>query len=182
MRAMHLEFPDDPACDTLDRQYMLGDALLVAPVFQPDGAVDYYLPHGRWVHALDGRTIDGGRWLRETYDFKSLPLWVRQNTLVPVGPPDVLDCDHLAEAHFELHHLGDGATATATVHCPSLEDSAELSVRRTEDRLEVTASRPGMRLLLFGVESVQHSEGVATEPHAKGLLLRLEGTSAQVRL
>ncbi|WP_391595509.1 TIM-barrel domain-containing protein [Yersinia aldovae] len=34
MRAMMLEFPDDPACDYLDRQYMLGDDLLVAPVFK----------------------------------------------------------------------------------------------------------------------------------------------------
>ncbi|MFK9882575.1 TIM-barrel domain-containing protein, partial [Klebsiella pneumoniae] len=33
LRAMMLEFPDDPACDYLDRQYMLGDSVLVAPVF-----------------------------------------------------------------------------------------------------------------------------------------------------
>ena len=46
MRAMLLEFPDDPGCDTLDRQYMLGDSLLVAPVFSHDGMVDYYLPPG----------------------------------------------------------------------------------------------------------------------------------------
>src|SRR5574344_348159 len=46
MRAMLLEFPDDPGCRTLDRQYMLGDSLLVAPVFSPDGLVEYYLPEG----------------------------------------------------------------------------------------------------------------------------------------
>ena len=44
MRAMPLAFPDDPGCDTLDRQYMLGDSLLVAPVLSADGMVDYYLP------------------------------------------------------------------------------------------------------------------------------------------
>lgn len=33
LRAMMLEFPDDPACDYLDRQYMLGDSMMVAPVF-----------------------------------------------------------------------------------------------------------------------------------------------------
>ena len=51
MRAMLLEFPDDPGCDTLDRQYMLGEPLLVAPVFSPDGVVDYYLPAGRWTNS-----------------------------------------------------------------------------------------------------------------------------------
>jgi alpha-D-xyloside xylohydrolase len=44
MRAMMLEFPGDRGCDYLDRQYMLGDSLLVAPVFTYDGMVDYYLP------------------------------------------------------------------------------------------------------------------------------------------
>ena len=44
MRAMMLEFPDDPACRYLDRQYMLGPDLLVAPVLSADGVVDYYLP------------------------------------------------------------------------------------------------------------------------------------------
>ena len=60
MRAMVLEFPDDPACDYLDRQYMLGDSLLVAPVFSPDGGVDYYVPDGRWTNFLTGEVVEGG--------------------------------------------------------------------------------------------------------------------------
>ncbi|HAJ35277.1 MAG TPA: alpha-xylosidase, partial [Chloroflexi bacterium] len=61
MRPMLLEFPDDPACDTLDRQYMLGEALLVAPIFTNAGIVDYYLPAGHWTHFLTGEVIEGGR-------------------------------------------------------------------------------------------------------------------------
>jgi len=76
MRAMMLEFPGDPGCDTLDRQYMLGDSLLVAPVFTPDGAVDYYLPKGRWTNFLTGQMVEGGRWVHETHGYLSLPLMV----------------------------------------------------------------------------------------------------------
>lgn len=50
MRAMVLEFPDDPTAAVLDRQYMLGEDLLVAPVFTDDGTVEYYgspAPAGR---------------------------------------------------------------------------------------------------------------------------------------
>ena len=65
MRAMVLEFPDDPACETLDRQYMLGPSLLVAPVFSEDGQVSFYLPEGRWTHLLTGEVVDGGRWRKE---------------------------------------------------------------------------------------------------------------------
>ena len=41
MRSMFVEFPDDPACRTLDRQYMFGPSLLVAPVFTYSGEVSY---------------------------------------------------------------------------------------------------------------------------------------------
>ncbi len=47
LRPMVLEFPDDPACTHLDQQYMLGDGLLVAPVFNAGGDTAYYVPEGR---------------------------------------------------------------------------------------------------------------------------------------
>ena len=78
MRPMHMVFPDDPAAAYLDRQYMLGDRLLVAPVFSPDGRQSWYLPEGRWVHLLDGTALDGGRWYEETWDYFDLPLYVRE--------------------------------------------------------------------------------------------------------
>jgi len=81
MRAMTLEFPDDPGCDGLDRQYMLGDALLVAPVFSDD-VVDYYVPAGRWTNLLSGAIVEGPRWVRESHGFLSLPLLVRDGTLL----------------------------------------------------------------------------------------------------
>ena len=54
MRPMHMEFPGDPACEFLDRQYMLGSRILVAPVFSPDGRQRFYLPEGSWQHLLSG--------------------------------------------------------------------------------------------------------------------------------
>ena len=41
MRSLFVEFPDDPACRTLDRQYMFGPSMLVAPVFTYSGEVSY---------------------------------------------------------------------------------------------------------------------------------------------
>ena len=88
MRSMNMEFPDDPACDTLDRQYLFGERLLVAPIFRKDGRVSYYLPDGCWTHLLDGRVQQGGGWMEETYDFLSLPLWVRPGSVIPMGTRD----------------------------------------------------------------------------------------------
>ena len=81
MRAMMLEFPGDAACAYLDRQYMLGPDMLVAPVFNAEGAVSYFLPEGRWTRLLPIATaaeaVNGGRWLREQHGFASLPLLAR---------------------------------------------------------------------------------------------------------
>ncbi|MDR1904506.1 MAG: alpha-xylosidase, partial [Treponema sp.] len=77
MRAMFLEFPADPVCPFLDRQYMLGPDILAAPLFSADNTVEYYLPPGKWTHIIDGRVEEGGKWLKETYGFLSLPLWRR---------------------------------------------------------------------------------------------------------
>jgi alpha-D-xyloside xylohydrolase len=73
---MVLEFPEDLACKNLDMQYMLGAALLVAPVFDPTGEVTYYLPDGEWRHLLTGEVTRGPSWRKEKYGYFSLPLWV----------------------------------------------------------------------------------------------------------
>jgi len=79
LRAMFLEFPNDPACEYLDRQYMLGSNLLVAPVFSEDNVVTYYLPEGEWTQVITGEKIkiSGGSWRTEKHGFLSIPLWKR---------------------------------------------------------------------------------------------------------
>ena len=84
LRSMALEFEDDPACAYLDRQYMLGDSLLAAPIFNEKGQAEYYLPRGRWTNLLTGETAEGG-WRKERHDYCSMPLWVRENTILPMG-------------------------------------------------------------------------------------------------
>jgi alpha-D-xyloside xylohydrolase len=76
LRAMLLEFPDDPACQDLDLQYMLGAAVLVAPVFSPTGEVTFYLPKGRWKNLLTGEAAQGPVWRQEKHGYFSLPMWV----------------------------------------------------------------------------------------------------------
>lgn len=76
LRAMALEFPHDPACQTLDLQYMFGPALLVAPIFSERGQVRYYLPAGEWRNLLTGEIVLGPGWRSETHGYLSLPLWV----------------------------------------------------------------------------------------------------------
>ena len=116
MRPMMLEFPDDPACDTLDRQYMMGESLLVAPVFHADSHVDYYLPDGLWTSLLDGRKVQGGRWQKETHDFLSLPLMVRPGTVLPMGQcDDRPDYDYTDGLELHVYQLTEGQTVVVKI-------------------------------------------------------------------
>lgn len=88
LRPMAFEFPNDPACKYLDMQYMLGESLLVAPIFNEEGRVSFYLPAGRWKNLLDGEILEGGRFYERTYDYFHLPLFVRGGSILAVGACD----------------------------------------------------------------------------------------------
>ena len=86
MRSMALEFEDDRNCSYLDKQYMLGDNLLVALVFNEEGIAEYYLPEGHWTNYLTGEETEGGKWIKEEHGYCSIPLWVREKSVIPTAP------------------------------------------------------------------------------------------------
>jgi alpha-D-xyloside xylohydrolase len=85
MRPMMMEFPTDPSCDYLDRQYMLGDSIIVAPIFNSEGIADFYLPHGSWVSLITGEKVEGGSWRSEKHGYLSLPLYLRSEKIAEHG-------------------------------------------------------------------------------------------------
>ncbi len=146
MRSMVMEHPHDPACTTLDRQYHLGDSLLVAPVFAESGEVDVYLPEGTWTHLLSGVVKAGGRWVRETHDFLSLPLYVAANTVLPWGDESERpDYDFDQGVTLRVFALADGATAAFAVASLKGEIAARGTVRRTGERYQVDITEGALR-------------------------------------
>ena len=141
MRAMVLEFPGDIACEDLDRQYMLGDSLLVAPVFTKDGDVTYYLPDGKWTHLLSNETKVGGRWMRENYDFFfSLPLLAKPNSIIAYGKFERdFVYDYARDVEFVIYELEDGKQAECTVYDAEGNAVQHIVADRRDDTIEVTA-------------------------------------------
>lgn len=90
MRALVLEFTDDRNTHYIDKQYMLGDNLLVAPIFRKDGMGAYYLPvvDGVWTNFFTGEMKQGGRWYEEKFDYCEIPLFVKPNSVIAVGSVD----------------------------------------------------------------------------------------------
>jgi alpha-D-xyloside xylohydrolase len=140
-RAMLVEHPDDPTSAFLDRQYHLGEALLVAPVFSADGEVRYYVPEGEWTSLLSGDVVAGPRWVTERHDALSLPLLVRPDTVLPVGArDDGPEYDWADGVVLRLYRLRDGHHSQVVVPGDGHGGAdAVFTVERTGDLVAVTA-------------------------------------------
>jgi len=174
MRAMLLEFPGDPTCDYLERQYMLGENLLVAPVFSPDGMVTYYVPAGRWTHFLTGEVVAGPGWVRETHDMLSLPLLVRPNSVIAVGAQDARpDYDYADGVTLHVYELADRHEVTTVI--PAVAGGAEVTftVRREGQNILVERRGPAKawKLLLAGRVPVTSVADGSVEASALGALV-----------
>ena len=163
MRPMQLAFPEDPAVGHLDRQYMLGDDLLVAPVFTETGEVDFYLPEGDWTNYLTGATVTGGRWVHEVHGFDSLPLYVRPGAVIPVGSRDDRpDYDYLDGLTLEVFPGGTSRELTVTTPDGA---AATFTVERGESTVAVSStSARDFAVRIVGGATVTSTGGRAEAP------------------
>ena len=116
MRPMFLEFPDDPACAYLDRQYMLGSELLVAPVLGAGGSVDFYLPEGTWTHLETGEQLCGPRWHQKEFTVMEAAVYVRQGAVLPLGTvTDRPEYEWSKEVEFKAFAAEEGHSRVVTV-------------------------------------------------------------------
>lgn len=96
LRPLYLEFYNDPNTLNLDKQYMLGNKLLIAPIFNSVGRVSYYLPKGKWVNLLTKQeyTSLNGSWIEEKYSDLLLPVMVRENSIFITGNDKEMHVDY----------------------------------------------------------------------------------------
>lgn len=104
-RAMFLEFLEDRTTHYLDRQYMFGPSLLVAPVFvAQEEEAEYYIPAGRWTSLFDfQRTILGPVWVHEKVPLDEIPVWIRPNTVLCLGATGQGRPDYALNRSVEVH-------------------------------------------------------------------------------
>jgi alpha-D-xyloside xylohydrolase len=133
MRPMVLEFPADPGVAYLERQYMLGPDLLVAPVMSKDGEVRFYLPEGNWTHLLTGERLAGSRWVTETHGFDSLPVLVREGAVIAVGAVDDRpDYDWADGVELRWFAPSEGQTRRVDLPGPNGETAATIELTLTD--------------------------------------------------
>jgi alpha-D-xyloside xylohydrolase len=153
---------------------MLGESLLVAPVFGYDGAVTYYVPAGRWTNFLTGTVVEGPGWKEETHDMLSLPLLVRPNSVIAVGKTSERpDYEYANGVTLQVYELADGQEVNTVVPDLAGEAAATWTVRREGPTIAVTrhgAAAP-WQLLLINVHAIDEVNGGTYTPSAQGVLV-----------
>jgi alpha-glucosidase (family GH31 glycosyl hydrolase) len=87
MRALWLEYPDDPKAVACGDEYLWGKNVLVAPVVEKGADTrKVYLPAGGWYDFWTQEHIEGGREISRNVDLETMPLYVRAGAILPLGP------------------------------------------------------------------------------------------------
>jgi alpha-D-xyloside xylohydrolase len=185
MRPMVLEFTEDPNCDQLDRQYMLGDSLLVAPIFNEKGIGQYYLPQGTWTNFLTGEQVNGGSWKKEYHDYESIPLFVRPNSVIALGHIDNKpDYDYANEVDFQVFELEEGRSAVTTVY--SENGKAEVAFTAARETgvisIQVEGATKPYTVTLRGVNEVTSVRGASVEINSNGVRLLPTSENATIEV
>ena len=143
-RPLLLEFQQDPTALNLDDQFMVGAALLAAPVVREnERARDVYLPAGRWYDFWTGAALDAtGDLRRVEAPLERLPLFVRGGSIVP----STVAMNHTGEKpwdplRFDIYPDADG-TAAGSLY----EDDGRSPAYLRGDFRRTTLSLAGGRL------------------------------------
>ncbi|WP_078553404.1 alpha-xylosidase [Bacillus alkalicellulosilyticus] len=187
MRPMVVEFSDDPTCETLERQYMLGDSLLVAPIFSEDGFVTYYLPAGEtWTNFLTGETVAGGVWRKEKHEYQSIPLFVRSNTIIAIGANETKpDYEYASGVEFQVFELKDGNEISTQV-C-SLQGQRQVTLKASRNGNDMSFNLDGVSLdwsiKLRGYQAIENVVGgtAVTEDNGIRIIANQGETTLKVR-
>ncbi len=85
VRALLVEFPEDPGAWQVEDEYMFGEQILVAPLLETGNSRTCYLPRGKWIDYQTGKVYEGGY---QTIEAGKIPcvILVRDGSLIPHVP------------------------------------------------------------------------------------------------
>jgi len=156
MRSMVIEYTQDFNCSYLDKQYMLGDSLLVAPIFNDEGIAQYYLPEGTWTNYFTGDQKSGGKWCKEAHSYLSLPLMVKPNSIIAVGKDTGAVYDYADDVELRVYELSESEKVSTVVYNQTSEIEVSLSVEKLGQTMtmEIDFIKP-LRLVLVNITNIE---------------------------
>lgn len=165
MRSMFLNYPQNLSCQYLDKQYMLGDSLLIAPIFNEQGKVDYYLPEGKWINFITNECIKGEGYISEQHGYLSLPIMMKPGAVIPVGKNNQRpDYDYVDGIAYHLNCINEVTTVNCKVYDVEAELASEIEVTYGEGTVTITSlsNNKAYDIILRGIDNASSDIGVVT--------------------
>jgi alpha-D-xyloside xylohydrolase len=107
-RALILDSPDDPALAKCDDQFMVGDRMMVAPLFDGEASRKVVIPRGDWHDFWTGAPIVGGQTIEVPVSYELIPVYVKSGSVLPIG--GIADSTAAPEARvLTVRVFGDGS-------------------------------------------------------------------------
>jgi len=111
---------------------MFGEAFLVAPVYTPVNRRTVYLPEGTWFDYWTGEQHQGPTTLHIQPPLDLLPLYIRSNSIIPMGP-DMAYVDEKASDPITLD-----TWLVSEAECTIYDDDESVTCRAKRDQNEIT--------------------------------------------
>jgi alpha-D-xyloside xylohydrolase len=187
MRALVLNYQDDPHARATKDEYLFGPDFLVAPVIDAGTQRAVYLPAGQWIDYWTGKALAGGQTVVADAPVDSIPVWVRAGAVIPKIPEDVMTLVPPAESGnttvksldnrrvYEV--IGDGSGET------SLTDFEGRALSRTANSLGIRgeAARVTVRWRFGAVASATvNGAAVNVQAGADGPFIEFDHTAESV--
>ncbi|MFT3678929.1 MAG: glycoside hydrolase family 31 protein [Ferruginibacter sp.] len=82
---LYYYYPNDTTAANLNDEFMYGENILVSPVTEKGAAErKLYLPEGKWYGLFDSTLVRGRTWLNKKISIKSIPVYVKAGSFIPV--------------------------------------------------------------------------------------------------
>lgn len=140
MRPMMLEFQEDPNCWFAELQYMFGQELLIAPIFNNTGERCIYLPRGRWIDYWTKKVYYGERNIFVKKGLDQMPIFVKENSIIPkTDKSDYIENNPLQKLILEVF----------------LKDKASFTLKDDYEEIKFIVSRRGNRIEIQATKSTK---------------------------
>lgn len=84
-RALALDDPANPELHLIDDEYLVGDRMLVAPLFAGEPSREIVLPAGEWHDYWTGKPVPGGTKIVASASMEKIPVFVKAGSVMPIA-------------------------------------------------------------------------------------------------
>ena len=185
MRPMALEYSSDALARNSVNQYMLGSSILVAPVLNESGNVNFYLPAGNWTSLITREVIKGPRIVSRKEETATMPVFAKPNSVI-------VSCqaeggrmgNYLENPIFTVFELLDKRVAAAEIYSNDGAHSGVINVLKEGNviRVKTTGFGRTKKLILPGVKNIVSTTENMPEVDEYGSTLTFSGNEIEIAL